>query len=434
MSRFRTTPIQSEKMPPGIPYIIGNEAAERFSFYGMKAILTVFMFKYLWLMDDTPSTPLSGAQASEYQHLFTSFVYLTPILGALIADIFFGKYRTIIWLSIVYCLGHGALALMGFSGPAAWWLVAGLGLICVGSGGIKPCVSAHVGDQFGKQNRHLLTKVFNYFYWSINLGAFTSSLLTPWLLKWYGPHWAFGIPGVLMTLATIVFWLGRGRFIHVPAGGGEFARELFSRDGLKALLKLFVVYIFIMIFWALFDQSASSLVLQADDMNLNWLGIEWLPSQIQSVNPILVLTFIPLFTFVLYPAINRVFPLTPIRKIMIGLFLTAASFVILAKVQEQIDPGNNPSIGWQFLAYAVLTAGEVMVSIVGLEFSYTQAPKKMKSFVMALFLLTVTGGNLVTAGVNHYIQVENTLTKQQEIAKKEKSTERKLEDLGITVY
>ena len=200
-SSYETAPQNSTKMPSGIPYIIGNEAAERFSFYGMKAILTVFMFKYLWLMDDEPGMAMSRAQASEYQHLFTSFVYFTPILGALISDIFVGKYRTIIWLSIVYCMGHGALALMGVTGPAAWWLVAGLGLICLGSGGIKPCVSAHVGDQFGSGNRHLLSKVFNAFYWSINLGAFISSLLTPWLLNWYGPHWAFGVPGFLMALS-----------------------------------------------------------------------------------------------------------------------------------------------------------------------------------------------------------------------------------------
>ena len=292
-------------MPPGIPYIVGNEAAERFSFYGMKAILTVFMFKYLWLMNDTPGIPMSRAQASEYSHLFTSWAYFTPVIGALIADIWFGKYRTIIAISIVYCFGHACLALMGISGPASWWLVSGLGLICIGMGGIKPCVSAHVGDQFGKSNSHLLTRVFNYFYWSINLGAFTSSLLTPWLLEWYGPHLAFGVPGVLMALATLMFWMGRRKFAHIPPGGKKFVREMFSGEGLAALGKLSVIYVFVAVFWALFDQHATSWVIQADDMDRNFLGIEWLPSQMQALNPILILTFIPLFTFVVYPAINR---------------------------------------------------------------------------------------------------------------------------------
>ena len=99
-------------MPPGIPFIVGNEAAERFSCYGMKTILAVFMTKYLWLMNDTPGQAMSDAAAAEKVHLFTSAVYFTPLLGAIIADAFFGKYKTIISLSIVYCFGHLALALM----------------------------------------------------------------------------------------------------------------------------------------------------------------------------------------------------------------------------------------------------------------------------------------------------------------------------------
>ena len=410
-------------MPPGIPYIVGNEAAERFSFYGMKAILTVFMYKYLWLMDDVPGIPMSRAAAAENQHLFTFAVYFTPVVGALIADIFFGKYRTIVALSIVYCAGHACLAAMGIAGPAHWWLLAGLGLICVGSGGIKPCVSAHVGDQFGSENRHLLTRVFNYFYWSINLGAFASSLLTPWLLEWYGPHWAFGIPGVLMALATVVFWMGRRKFAHIPPGGKRFVKELFSGDGLVAVGKLTVIYLFIAMFWALFDQTASSWVIQADDMDRRWLGIEWLPSQLQALNPILVLTFIPLFTFVIYPLIDKVFPLTPLRKIAIGLFVMVAAFAIMALAQERIDAGEQPSIGWQVIGYCLLTASEVMVAIVSLEFSYTQAPRSMKSLIMSFWLLAVAVGNLLTAGVNHFMQLPDELLRADEIAKQEKSRE-----------
>jgi POT family proton-dependent oligopeptide transporter len=405
-------------MPPGIAYIVGNEAAERFSFYGMKAILTVFMYKYLWLMDDVPGIPMSRASASEYQHLFTFAVYFTPLAGALIADIWFGKYRTIIALSLVYCFGHACLAAMGIAGPAKWWLIMGLGWICIGSGGIKPCVSAHVGDQFGRSNRHLMTRVFNYFYWSINLGAFLSTMLTPWLLEWYGPHWAFGVPGVLMALATLMFWLGRRKFAHIPPGGKKFVKELFSGHGLAALGKLCVIYVFIAVFWSLFDQTASSWVIQADDMDKNFLGREWLPSQVQALNPIFVLTFIPLFTFVVYPLIDKMFRLTPLRKIGIGLFLMVLAFWMVARVQTRIDGGEAPSIGWQIIAYALLTASEVMVSIVGLEFSYTQAPRAMKSLIMSFFLLSVAVGNLFTAGVNHFIQLPDELAGADKIAEK----------------
>ncbi len=396
-------------MPTGIPHIIGNEAAERFSFYGMRTILTIFMVNYLWLMGDTPGSRMSDVQATEKFHHFVSLVYLTPLFGALLADIFFGKYRIIVVLSIVYCLGHAILALMGMAGEATMWLGMGLWLIALGSGGIKPCVSAHVGDQFGNQNRHLIPQIFNWFYWAINLGAFLSTLLTPWLLEWYGPHWAFGVPGILMALATMVFWIGRWKFVHIPAKGIHFLRELFSWDSFKAILKLCTIYLFVAVFWALFDQSGSSWVLQAENMDRMFFGIEWLPSQIQAFNPILILTFIPLFSYVVYPLINKVFPLTALRKISIGLFLMVVSFTLVSIAQEKIDAGGTPSISWQLIAYIALTASEIMVSIVCLEFSYTQAPKSMKSLIMALFLFAVSLGNFVTAQINHFIQVPSPI-------------------------
>ena len=228
-----TAPVATTELPKGIPYIIGNEAAERFSFYGMKAILTIFMTKYLFLLSDTAGTPMPKAEAIARYHDFTFWVYLTPVFGAYIADRFLGKYRTILSLSIVYCLGHFALAFMGSGGLSAEnWMLTGLYLIAIGSGGIKPCVSAHVGDQFGKSNGHWLSKVFGWFYISINVGAALSTLATPLLLEWYGPHWAFGIPGALMAIATVVFWMGRKVFVHIPARGAEFQKEVFSKEGL----------------------------------------------------------------------------------------------------------------------------------------------------------------------------------------------------------
>jgi proton-dependent oligopeptide transporter, POT family len=412
----RTAPVDTDKMPPGIPYIISNEAAERFSFYGMRTILVVFMAKYLWLMDGAGATPMSNAEATEHYHSFVGWVYFTPLLGALLADIFLGKYRTIILLSIVYCLGHAALACMGMFGHSREWLFAGLLLICLGSGGIKPCVSAHVGDQFGSKNSHLITRIYNWFYFSINLGSFVSTLLTPWLLEWYGPHWAFGVPGVLMAMATVMFWMGRNKFVHVPPGGSAFIKELFSREGLFAIAKLTPLFLFIAAFWALYDQTGSSWVFQAAQMDREFLGLTWLESQIQAVNPVLILTFIPLFTFVIYPAVNRVFKLTPLRKIGIGFFLMVATFALSALIQSWIDSGNNPSIGWQFAAYGLITASEIMVSIVGLEFAYTQAPKNMKSMIMSLYLLSVFVGNMLTAEINRYIQIPSAAATQLETA------------------
>lgn len=411
---YRTSPADLEGMPPGVPHIIGNEAAERFSFYGMKAVLAVFMVNYLHLMDGPSSAGMSDAEATEKVHLFASAVYLTPFLGAILADAFLGKYRTIILLSLVYCAGHAALACMGAFGSSSMWLMSGLALIALGSGGIKPCVSAHVGDQFGSKNAHLLSKVFNGFYFSINLGAFASMLLTPWLLKWYGPHWAFGVPGVLMALATLIFWMGRHRFIHVPAKGWKAFWFEVRGTGLRAILKLLPLYLFVAMFWALFDQTASRFIFQAQDMDLNFLGLEWLPSQLQSMNSVFVLTFIPIFAFIGYPMLDRVWKLSPLRKIGIGLFVMGVSFTLASVVQTWIDAGQRPNIGWQIAVIALLTAAEVMVSIVALEFAYTQAPKTMKSLMMCLYLASVSVGNLFVASVNHFIQIPSAATEQWE--------------------
>jgi len=402
MSEYRETPDEVTGYPKGIPYIIANEAAERFSFYGMKAALAVFMAHYLGVMG---GENMNEAQATSGVAWFTSAVYLTPLLGAFLADRFLGKYRVIVWLSIVYCLGHLCLAFMGVGGVVQFWLLSGLGLIALGAGGIKPCVSAHVGDQFGKSNQHLLTKVFNIFYFSINAGAVLSNLFIPVILKWHGPHWAFGVPGVLMALATVFFWMGRREFIHVPAKGKAFVDELFGEEGLKAVGKLIPLYLFVAVFWCLFDQTASSLVFQAEKMDRNLFGYEVLPSQIQAANPFLILLLIPLFTFVIYPMVGRVVRLTPLRKVGAGLFLMVLSFAVIAWAQEAIDRGEEPSVGWQLLAYVIFTTAEVLISIVCLEFSYTQSPRRMKSVMLALFLASVFLGNVITALINLYIQI-----------------------------
>jgi POT family proton-dependent oligopeptide transporter len=408
--KYATSPPNITGMPPGVPFIIGNEAAERFSYYGMKSILTVFMVHYV-LNKAGVLAPMHEHEADKYTHYFVSGVYFLPIFGAIIADGWLGKYWTILSLSIVYCFGHLTLAFMDTSFGIAigerTMLAAGLILICLGAGGIKPCVSANVGDQFGETNKHLLSKMFGWFYFSINAGSFISSLLCPFLLAdpRFGPRWAFGIPGVAMFIATLFFWAGRKKMVHVPPAGLGYLRETFSKDGLLTLARIAMVYVFVIIFWALWDQSNGiEWTLQAEKMDLRvpWLGVTLLAAQVQTANPILILLFIPLVNYVLYPAISRFFPLTPLRKIGIGLFLTAFSFVIIVWIQGQIDQGLKPSVNWQLLAYVVLTLGEAMVSITGLEFSYTQAPNSMKSSVMALWLLAVSAGNFFDAQFNSW--------------------------------
>ncbi len=396
---YRTTPVPTSGMPPGIPYIIGNEAAERFSFYGMRAILVGFMTKYMLQANGT-ADHMTDTQANSWFHLFVSSAYFFPLLGAVIADWWWGKYRTIMTLSIVYCLGHLALAL----NTTRAGLGVGLALIAIGSGGIKPCVSSNVGDQFGPQNQGLLPRVYSWFYFSVNLGSFASMLLIPVLLQKYGPHVAFGTPGLLMLLATWVFWLGRGKFTHAPPGNHRDLRETLNWAGLKSISGLLVIYAFIAVFWSLYDQCSSAWVEQGEKMDLHLFGFAVQSAQLQAANPLFILIYIPLFTYVVYPLLNRVVRLTPLRKIGLGFVFTAVSFLVPAWIETQLAAGAKPNIAWQLLAYTFLIAGEIMVSITGLEFSYVQAPKKMKSMIMAFFLAAVSAGNLFTAAVNYFIQ------------------------------
>src|SRR4029453_1011928 len=291
-------------------------------------------------------------------------------------------------------------------------------------------VFTNVGDQFGESNKHLLTRLFNWFYSSINAGSAISTLLIPWLLEPYqadpkgliaklppsivgflesprlhSPDIAFGLPGIFMAIATVIFWRGRKKFVHIPpAGLRNYARALFNKETGKILLNILIPVPFVAIFWALWQQNFSSWIVQAESMDRRLFGIEWLSSQIQTVNPIFILIMLPLFSYWLYPMVEKVIPLTPLRKIGAGLFVTAASFFIVAMIQTRIDAGARPSIIWQVWAFVVLTAGETLLSPTHLQFSYPQGPGKLKSLCTCTYLLAVSVGNQFTAAVDFFIQ------------------------------
>jgi len=383
----------SERMPGGIPFIIANEFAERFCFYGINSILALYLVQFLHFGE---------AQATTWGSLFKSGAYFFPLAGAIISDVFWAKYRTVITFSLAYCAGCVVLALA----REPQMIAAGLFLVAFGTGGIKPCVSTNVGDQFTAGNQHLIERAFSLFYLAVNSGSLVSIMLCPWLLPKYGPTVAFGLPAIMMFVAVVVFWAGRKRFAVVPPAGKAWLRDIFSAGGLATIGRLLLIYLFIAFFWALWDQSNGttwSLQARSDLMDKDVGFMTLLPAQVQAVNGLLVLIMAPGFSYFVYPFVGRFFTVTPLRKIGAGLFVTAGSFLVIASIESRIQAGITVSVWWQILAYVILTAGEVLVSITGLEYSYKQAPLTMKSFIMALFLLSISAGNLFTAGVNHYM-------------------------------
>jgi POT family proton-dependent oligopeptide transporter len=410
------------RYPPQVKYIVGNEACERFSFYGMGSILVVYMSGFL-LYPDT--------DAKAWYHAFMGVTYLTPLVGAWLADRFLGRYPVILGVSLFYVAGHATLALW----ESRTGFMVGLALIACGAGGIKPCVSAFVGDQFEPGQRLLLERVYGWFYWVINLGSFSAKLLIPWLLRAQGPRVAFAVPGAVMAVATLVFWAGTRHYVRAPPSGpkphgflrvvGAALRRLGTHragehwldparalhpaeavEGAKAVLRVVGVFAAVTVFWALFDQTGSSWVLQGQrlaplpSLDLARAGLPPLTvdaAQLQALNPVLVLLIIPLCTWAVFPALERRgLVLSPLRKMTAGMFLAVSSFVAAGLVQLLVDLGRPPSLAWQVPQYLLLTAAEVLVSVTGLEFSYTQAPRSMRSTVMSIWFLTVFLGNLLT--------------------------------------
>jgi dipeptide/tripeptide permease len=569
----KPSPAKSDKMPSAIPYIIGNEAAERFNYYGLRAILVTFMVAQFYNpthSEDQAIVQAAEATANAKTHDFVAMSYLLPLFGGMMADWFWGKYKTILYLSIVYAIGNLMLALSVNNETV---FTSALMLIALGAGGIKPCVSANVGDQFGESNQHLMSQAFSYFYAAINAGSLLSILMIPYLKAHYGAQVAFGVPAIAMIIATLFFYAGRDKYVRVPPKGdsnktvifitafgslvisylvfdkfgtyffGEkyqggtgpilgawglmilvvaliFNKQWFAKPGnfiginlykltnggtnyssllvaglglplayisynlsalfpkvtsvldrnmldiieskwsalfivslviaflisylkknqtkstelaisqygadkiagIQSVWRIFAVFAFVPIFWALWDQSQSEWVVQAGKMDLHWFGIDWQAEQISFVNAGFILAFIPLFNFVVFPLIEKMgIKVTPLRKLGAGFVLTALSFVIIALIQTKIDvieaqcaangtmykdlaAAMKPNISLQIFAFIILTAGEVLVSITCLEYAYTQAPPSMKSTIMASYLLTVTIGNVLVSVIQNNIK------------------------------
>ncbi|XP_068446581.1 solute carrier family 15 member 1b [Clinocottus analis] len=371
--------------PISIFFIVVNEFCERFSYYGMRAVLVLY-FKYFLQWDDDFATTI--------YHTFVALCYLTPILGAIVADSWLGKFKTIVYLSIVYTLGQVVLAVSAIHDitdtnrdgvPDNMTLhvalsMVGLLLIALGTGGIKPCVAAFGGDQFQDHQEKQRGTFFSIFYLSINAGSLLSTVITPILRaqecgiytqqKCYSL--AFGVPAALMVVALIVFIIGSGMYIKTPPQGNimvkfcqcigfaiknrfrhraaefpkrphwmDWADEKYDKlliAQVKMVLKVLFLYIPLPMFWALFDQQGSRWTLQATAMDGDFGILTIQPDQMQTVNPILILILVPIVDSLLYPLIAKCkINFTPLRRMTVGMVFAALAFIAAALVQLQID-------------------------------------------------------------------------------------------------
>ena len=398
-----TLPASPAALPRALPFIIGNEVAERFSYYGMRAILPTFLVAQFFNPSHSAALTASAeAQANDFVHSFAALGYAMPLLGALLADWVLGKYRVILYLSLFYCLGHVLLA--AFTTDLAGFR-AGLLVIAVGMGGIKASVTANLGDQFDQRTAHLLPRAYGWFQLAIDVGAAVSTAFIPELYARAGAAWAFGVPGLLMGAAALTFWLGRRHYVRVPPTGllTGLRHALGPGEGRAALRRVGLIFLFVPVLWALYNQSESEWVLQAAHLDRHlWPGgYAPRPEQLQLVGILCGIGLNPLLTYRIYPALaRRGVPATPRRRMGVGMALVALAMCLIAGVQHGLDAGGSPSIWWQVLAYLVVASGTLLVAVTGLEYAYTHAPPALKSFVTALWLLTIAGGNYFLALLN----------------------------------
>nr|XP_006137750.1 solute carrier family 15 member 2 isoform X2 [Pelodiscus sinensis] len=380
-SRKKVPKLCGTNYPLSIAFIVVNEFCERFSYYGMKAVLTLYFLNFLhW--DENLSTTV--------YHAFSGLCYFTPVIGALIADTWLGKFKTIIYLSIVYVIGHviksvGAIPTVGNQMVHVILSMFGLALIALGTGGIKPCVAAFGGDQFEEEHAQERSKFFSVFYLSINAGSLISTFVTPVLrgdVKCFGGDCyalAFGVPAALMVLALGVFIAGSGMYKKTPPRGNillevcqcigfavtnrlknrskqiprrehwlDWASEKYSKqliNEIKMVTRVLFLFIPLPMFWALFDQQGSRWTLQATRMNADFGGVVFQPDQMQFLNPLLILIFIPIFDFVVYPLIRKCrFNFTPIKKMSAGMLLAALAFAAAAVVEVKVNETAMPPL------------------------------------------------------------------------------------------
>lgn len=372
--------------PAQVWFILGNEFCERFSYYGMHAILVIYLTSMLKMNKD---------DATAVYHAFNMLCYFSPIFGAIIADSFWGKYKTILYVSLIYAFGNivvsvtavpSVLDSVQIYGPAV-----GLVLIAIGTGGIKPCVSAFGGDQFKPGQEQQLQRFFSIFYFAINLGALTSTLVTPILrgdVQCFGADCyplAFGVPAGLMVFSLLLFVAGRNLYTKVPPEGNivtevssavgfawkerikhcgsgikkdhwmDWAENQYDAklvEDIKSLFKVLFMFLPLPIFWTLFDQQGSRWTLQAMEMDGN-IGVfgTLKPDQMQAMNPVFVMILIPFVETVIYPLFRKCGLLkNPLQRMAVGQYLVALSFVWAAilqtKMQETSSVAQMPATGY----------------------------------------------------------------------------------------
>ncbi len=417
-AEFEVEPKQLFGHPRGLSFLFATEMWERFSYYGMRALLVLYLVKYLLL----PGHPIqviglatlkSGLEsifgplepqpfASQIYGLYTALVYLTPVFGGLLADRVLGQRKTVIIGASLMAVGH---FLMAFE---QLLLIALLTLI-VANGAFKPNISTQVGGLY-KEGDPRRDRAYSIFYVGINLGAFLAPLICGTLGEEWGWHYGFGAAGVGMVIGLLIYLRG---LRELPpdelqkAKAAHAEHNALTPEDWRAILALLVLFIPNTLFWATYEQQGNTIALWADsytDRSINllfWRGeipVTWF----QAFNPFMIFAFTPLIIELWAIQSRRGREPSTVTKMAMGCFGVALSYLVMVAAALYMGPGEKSSWLWLFLYFVVITIGELYLSPVGLSLVSKVAPARALSLMMGVWLSTSFIGNFLAGWLGSF--------------------------------
>ncbi|MDQ3394082.1 MAG: peptide MFS transporter [Bacteroidota bacterium] len=409
------TPGQADRHPKALYLLFFTEMWERFSFYGMRALLILYAISEV----SKGGLGWSSADAGQLYGTYTGLVYVTPIIGGYLADKFLGFRYAVILGGMLMALGHGSLAIENM--PAFY---TGLGLLVLGNGLFKPNISSMVGQLY-PEGSPLKDSAYTIFYMGINIGAFLGVLVCGYLGEQINWHYGFGAAGVGMVIGLIIFYFGQKTLGDIGLkpikviNAEKVERQPLTKVERERLYVIVALSFFSILFWLSFEQAGSSMNIFAykfTDRHIDFLNFEIPASWFQSVNSLFIFTLAPLFS-ILWVKLskNNMNPIGPI-KFAFGLLFLSLGFVALVIGSLQIPQGaESASVGmiWLVLAYLLHTMGELCLSPVGLSYVNKLSPRYLLGLMFGIWFMANAIGYYIggaLAGMIDQMAQEKTMS------------------------
>ena len=398
--------------PAGLYILFFVEMWERFSYYGMRAILTLFLAAPIIMDDPQSGYGWTNAETLSFYGTYTMFVYLMSIPGGWIADKFIGQKKAVMLGGLLLCFGHGILAV-----DAEWAFFTGLMLIVVGVGFLKPNISTMVGGLYKKGDNKRDTG-FYIFYMGINIGAFLGALTVGAVAAKYGWHYGFGLAGIGMAIGQLVYIYG----LKYLEGVGEFIgsekspdKDLMNKPLTSVekdrMLVMFLSFLIIIVFWGAFEQAGGLMSLYTEQktdrmlsFSLPFIGNEVPAAIFQSINAFFIIIFATIVAKFWSDWAKKGKESSSLFKMAIGLIIMAFGFFFMTKASTEVimegdEVVQKSAMIWLVLAYLFHTIGELCASPVALSFITKLAPVKYAAFMMGAYFAATGLGNKVAGFV-----------------------------------